>query len=58
MLASGRLGLVFVVGMVVVGFGCVYVGVHYATDVIAGGARTACGAITWLIAGLPPVARR
>ena len=57
-LAWGRLGLVFVVGMVVVGFGCVYVGVHYTTDVIAGAALGAvCGAITWLITGLPPVAR-
>ena len=57
-LAWGRLGLVFVLGMVVVGFGCVYVGVHYATDVIAGAALgVACGAVTWLVAGLPPVAR-
>ena len=57
-LAWGRLGLVFVVGMVVVGFGCVYVGVHYTTDVVAGAALGAvCGSITWLIAGLPPVAR-
>lgn len=57
-LAWGRLGLVFVVGVAVVGFGCVYVGVHYATDVIAGAAiGAACGAITWLITGLPPVAR-
>ena len=57
-LAWGRLGLVFGLGMVVVGFGCVYVGVHYATDVIAGAAiGAACGAVTWLVAGLPPVAR-
>ncbi|MFZ2033323.1 MAG: phosphatase PAP2 family protein, partial [Candidatus Dormiibacterota bacterium] len=57
-LAWGRLGLVFVLGMVVVGFGCVYVGVHYATDVIAGaGIGAACGAVTWLVAGLPPIAR-
>ena len=57
-LAWGRLGLVFVAGMIVVGFGCVYVGVHYTTDVIAGAALGAvCGAITWLITGLPPVAR-
>ncbi len=57
-LAWGRLGLVFVAGMVVVGFGCVYVGVHYATDVIVGaGIGVGCGAITWLAAGLPPVAR-
>jgi undecaprenyl-diphosphatase len=57
-LAWGRLGLVFVASMIVVGFGCVYVGVHYTTDVIAGAALGAvCGAITWLTAGLPPVAR-
>ena len=43
-----RMVLVFVVGVAVVGFGCVYVGVHYATDVIAGAAiGAACGAITW-----------
>jgi len=55
-LAWRRLGLVFVVGAVVVGFGCVYVGVHYASDVIVGAALGAvCGAVTWLVAGLPPV---
>ncbi len=55
-LAWRRLGLVFVVGTVVVGFGCVYVGVHYVSDVIAGAALgTVCGAVTWLAAGLPPV---
>ena len=55
-LAWQRLGLVFVVGTVVVGFGCVYVGVHYASDVIVGAALGAvCGAVTWLVAGLPPV---
>ena len=55
-LAWRRVGLVFVVGTVVVGFGCVYVGVHYATDVIVGaGLGAACGAVAWLAAGLPPV---
>jgi undecaprenyl-diphosphatase len=55
-LAWQRLGLVFVVGTVVVGFGCVYVGVHYASDVVVGVALGAvCGAVTWLGAGLPPV---
>jgi undecaprenyl-diphosphatase len=57
-LAWRRRGLVYVVGTVVVGFGCVYVGVHYLTDVIAGAALGAvCGALTWLVAGLPPVTR-
>jgi undecaprenyl-diphosphatase len=56
-LAWRRVGLVFVVGTVVVGFGCVYVGVHYASDVIVGAALGAvCAAVTWLVAGLPPVA--
>jgi membrane-associated phospholipid phosphatase len=46
------------VGTVVVGFGCVYVGVHYASDVIVGAALgVVCGAVTWLLAGLPPVTR-
>jgi undecaprenyl-diphosphatase len=55
-LAWRRVGLVFVVGTVVVGFGCVYVGVHYASDVVVGGALGAvCAAVTWLVAGLPPV---
>jgi undecaprenyl-diphosphatase len=57
-LAWRRLGLVFVVGTVVVGFGCVYVGVHYASDVIVGAAvGGVCAAVTWLVVGLPPVAR-
>ena len=57
-LAWRRVGLVFVVGTVVVGFGCVYVGVHYASDVIVGAAVGAvCAAVTWLIVGLPPVSR-
>lgn len=57
-LAWRRLGTVFVVGTVVVGFGCVYVGVHYASDVIVGAALgVVCGAVTWLLAGLPPVTR-
>ena len=57
-LAWRRLGLVFVVGTVVVGFGCVYVGVHYASDVIVGAAvGGVCAAVTWLVVGLPPVIR-
>ncbi|MHB8490493.1 MAG: phosphatase PAP2 family protein [Candidatus Dormibacteria bacterium] len=55
-LAWRRVGLVFVVGTVVVGFGCVYVGVHYATDVIVGAVLGAvCAAVAWLAAGVPPV---
>ena len=55
-LAWRRLGMVFVVGLLVVGFGCVYVGVHYPSDVIAGaGAGVVSGWVTWLIAGLPPM---
>lgn len=57
-LAWRRLGVVFAVGTIVVGFGCVYVGVHYASDVIVGAALgVVCGALTWLVAGLPPVTR-
>jgi undecaprenyl-diphosphatase len=57
-LAWGRRALVFVVGVVVVGFGCVYVGVHYPSDVVVGAALgTVCGGLTWLIAGGRPVAR-
>jgi undecaprenyl-diphosphatase len=57
-LAWGRRGLVFVVGVVVVGFGCVYVGVHYPSDVVVGAALgSVCGALTWLIAGGRPVAK-
>jgi undecaprenyl-diphosphatase len=57
-LAWRRLGGVFAVGTIVVGFGCVYVGVHYASDVIVGAALgVVCGALAWLVAGLPPVTR-
>jgi undecaprenyl-diphosphatase len=57
-LAWGRLGLVFWLGTVVVAVGCVYVGVHYVSDVIVGAALgAACGTVTWLLVGLPPVTR-
>jgi undecaprenyl-diphosphatase len=57
-LAWRRVGLAFVVGTVVVGVGCVYVGVHYVSDVIVGAALgAACGTVTWLAVGLPPLAR-
>jgi len=57
-LAWRRVGMVFVMGLVVVGFGCVYVGVHYPSDVIVGaGVGVLAGWVTWMITGLPPVAR-
>lgn len=57
-LAWRRVGIVFVVGTIVVGFGCVYVGVHYPSDVIVGaGVGAVCGWVMWVITGLPPVAR-
>lgn len=57
-LAWRRLGLLLVLGTGVVAFGCVYVGVHYVSDVIVGAALgAASGAVAWLIAGLPPVTR-
>jgi undecaprenyl-diphosphatase len=55
-LAWRRRGLILVVGTGVVAVGCVYVGVHYVSDVIVGAALgAACGAVTWFVAGLPPV---
>ena len=55
-LAWRRRGVILVVGTAVVAVGCVYVGVHYVSDVIVGAALgAACGAVTWFVAGLPPV---
>jgi|SRR5580704_5759378 undecaprenyl-diphosphatase len=55
-LAWRRRGLILVAGTGVVAVGCVYVGVHYVSDVIVGAALgAACGAVTWFVAGLPPV---
>jgi membrane-associated phospholipid phosphatase len=57
-LAWGRRALVFVAGVIVVGLGCVYVGVHYPSDVVVGAALgSVCGGLTWLVAGGGPVAR-
>jgi undecaprenyl-diphosphatase len=57
-LAWRRRGSVLVLGTGVVAVGCVYVGVHYVSDVIVGAALGAvCGTVTWWIVGLPPVTR-
>jgi membrane-associated phospholipid phosphatase len=57
-LAWRRRGLVLVLGTGVVAVGCVYVGVHYVSDVIVGAALgAACGTVTWMVVGLPPVTR-
>jgi undecaprenyl-diphosphatase len=53
-----RLGWLLAAITAEVAFGCVYVGVHYGTDVLAGiviGA--ASGAAAWRILGVPPAAR-
>jgi membrane-associated phospholipid phosphatase len=40
-----------------VAFACVYVGVHYTTDVLAGAAiGVVAGLVTWLAFGSPPAA--
>jgi undecaprenyl-diphosphatase len=57
-LAWWRLGLVLVAGTFVIAVGCVYVGVHYVTDVIVGAALgIVCGAVFWLALSLPPARR-
>jgi undecaprenyl-diphosphatase len=51
------LGWAFAAMTAEVAFGCVYVGVHYVTDVLAGAATgAAVGLLTWLVFGSPPVA--
>ena len=58
LLAWRRRGLVLVLGTGVVAVGCVYVGVHYVSDVIVGAALGAvCGTVMWMVVGLPPVTR-
>jgi membrane-associated phospholipid phosphatase len=53
-----RAGAVMAVITAEVAFGCVYVGVHYVTDVAAGMAMgAACGGLCWAILGLAPAAR-
>jgi membrane-associated phospholipid phosphatase len=53
-----RLGWVVTAITIEVAFGCVYVGVHYVTDVLAGAAiGAAAGAIGWLLLAFPPAVR-
>jgi undecaprenyl-diphosphatase len=52
------LGFVLMVGTAIIAFGCVYVGVHWPSDVLVGALLGfACGAVAWLALGVPPVAR-
>jgi undecaprenyl-diphosphatase len=52
------LGLVVWIGTAIIAFGCVYVGVHWPSDVVVGALLGfACGAAAWLLLGVPPVAR-
>jgi membrane-associated phospholipid phosphatase len=47
------LGRVLAVATAMVAFGCVYVGVHYVSDVTAGAlAGAAAAAVTWRVSGL------
>jgi undecaprenyl-diphosphatase len=53
-----RLGMVLAVGAVVIAFGCIYVGVHYVSDVIVGAAiGLVCGTAAWFAVGWGPAAR-
>jgi membrane-associated phospholipid phosphatase len=53
-----KLGLLAVAISAEVAFGCVYVGVHYLTDVAAGVAiGLACGQAAWMAVGRPAIAR-
>lgn len=53
-----RLWWLFAAIALEVAFGCVYVGVHYITDVAAGAAiGLAAGGLAWAVSGLPPVLR-
>jgi membrane-associated phospholipid phosphatase len=55
LLAWRRLGRIVCCGALFVGFGCVYVGVHYVGDVVVGYLIGAgCGAFAWYILGLGP----
>ena len=51
------LGWLFAAMTAEVAFGCVYVGVHYGIDVVAGAViGAACGQLAWLLFGWRPVA--
>lgn len=57
-LASRRLGLAAIAIAAEIAFGCVYVGVHYVIDVVAGAALgAAAGYLGWLVLAIPPLAR-
>ena len=48
-----RLGQVLAAATVITSFGCVYVSVHYTSDVIAGALiGAAAAAVTWALSGL------
>jgi undecaprenyl-diphosphatase len=56
-LAWWRLGLVLVAGTAVIAFGCVYVGVHYVTDVIVCAVLgVVCGSVFWFALSPKPMA--
>jgi undecaprenyl-diphosphatase len=58
LLASRRLGLVLLAGTGMVAFGCVYVGVHWVSDVLAGaGLGLLAGMAAWQACGAPAVRR-
>jgi undecaprenyl-diphosphatase len=55
LLAWRRLGVTLVLGTAMIAFGCVYVGVHYVSDVVFGALiGAACGGGAWLAMGLGP----
>jgi membrane-associated phospholipid phosphatase len=57
-LAARRLGAVAIAIAAEIAFGCVYVGVHFATDVVAGAAiGAAAGYLGWLVLAIPLLAR-
>ncbi len=50
-------GVVMWIGTAIIAFGCVYVGVHWPSDVAVGALLgLACGAAAWLLLGLAPLA--
>jgi undecaprenyl-diphosphatase len=58
LLAWRRLGIALALGTVMIAFGCVYVGVHYVSDVVVGAVLgVACGAAVWFALGWDGAAR-